>query len=137
TGLPPAVATALAGELASLSARARTLLDAAAVVGDPFELGFATATAELDEPDALVALDELLGAGLWRRTDVPRRFRFRHPILRRAVYDAAGSAWKHSAHERAARVLAAHGEPPASRAHHVDQFAALGDRAAIRLFREA
>jgi DNA-binding CsgD family transcriptional regulator/tetratricopeptide (TPR) repeat protein len=135
--LPPAVAVALASELAELSTAARGLLEAAAVIGDPFELNFATATAGMEESDALVALDALLEAGLVHPTDVPRRFRFRHPILRRAVYDATGSAWRHAAHERAARALAAHGETPASRAHHVDQFAALGDRDAIRLFRDA
>jgi DNA-binding NarL/FixJ family response regulator len=135
--LPSAVAAALASELAGLTSDARVFLDAAAVIGDPFELDFTTATAEMEEPQALVALDVVLEAGLVHRTDVPRRFRFRHPILRRATYDAIGSAWKHAAHERAARALAAHGEPAAGRAHHVDEFAALGDRDAIRLFREA
>jgi DNA-binding CsgD family transcriptional regulator len=135
--LPAAVAAALAGELAGLPSEARGLLDAAAVVGDPFELDFAIAAADVPESEALAALDVLLDAGLVHRTDVPRRFRFRHPILRRAVYDRTGSAWRRAAHERTARALAAHGEPPAARAHHVDQFAALGDRDAIRLFREA
>jgi ATP/maltotriose-dependent transcriptional regulator MalT len=135
--LPPAVAAALAGELADLPTGARAFLDAAAVVGDPFELDFAAATAQVSEADALTALDPLLSAGFLHRTDVPRRFRFRHPILRRAVYDATGNAWRSGAHERAARALAAHGEPAAARAHHVDQFASLGDRDAIRLFREA
>jgi ATP/maltotriose-dependent transcriptional regulator MalT len=135
--LPPAVAAALAGELGDLSSEARAFLEAAAVVGDPFELDFAAATAQVSEEAALAALDPLLAAGFLHRTDVPRRFRFRHPILRRAVYDAAGYAWRSAAHERAARALAAHGEPPAARAHHVDQFASLGDRDAIRLFHEA
>ena len=136
TCLPPS-RSPLRASCAGLSIEERCLLDAAAVVGDPFELDFATATAEMEESEALVALDTLLEVGLVHRTDVPRRFRFRHPILRRAVYDATGSGWRHAAHERAARALAAHGEPPAARAHHVDQFAALGDRDAIRLFREA
>jgi DNA-binding CsgD family transcriptional regulator len=135
--LPTAVVAALAGELAGLPPEARSLLDAAAVVGDPFELDFAIAAADVPESDALAALDILLDADLVHRTDVPRRFRFRHPILRRAVYDRTGSAWRRSAHERTVRALAAHGEPPAARAHHVDQFAALGDRDAIRLLREA
>jgi tetratricopeptide (TPR) repeat protein len=135
--LPPAVASALASELADLSVEARTFLEAAAVVGDPFELDFAVATAQVSEPDALTALDILLAAGFLHRTEVPRRLRFRHPILRRAVYDATPGAWRSAAHQCAARALAAHGEPPAARAHHVDQFASLGDRDAIQLFREA
>ncbi len=135
--LPSAVAAALAGELAGLPSGARGLLDAAAVVGDPFELDFTIAAADVPESEALAALDVLLDAGLVHRTDVPRRFRFRHPILRRAVYDRTGSVWRRAAHERTARALAEHGEPPTARAHHVDQFAALGDRDAVRLFREA
>jgi tetratricopeptide (TPR) repeat protein len=68
---------------------------------------------------------------------VPRRFRFRHPLLRRAVYGATGSGWRSAAHERAARSLAAHGERAAVRARHVEQFAALGDEEAVAVLREA
>ncbi len=135
--LPSAVASSLASELADLPDGARSFLAAGAVVGDPFELDFAAATAEVSESEALTALDVLLDAGLLHGTEVPRRFRFRHPILRRAVYAGTPGAWRSAAHERAARALAAHGEPPAAQAHHVDQFAALGDRDAIRLFRAA
>jgi ATP/maltotriose-dependent transcriptional regulator MalT len=136
-GVPPAVAAALAEELASVSPEGRGLLEAGAVIGDPFELELAAAAGDVSETDALAALDELLASGLLRRTDVPRRFRFRHPLLRRAVYGAAGSGWRSAAHERAARALAAHGERPTVRAHHVEQFAALGDRDAIAVLREA
>ena len=47
--VPPAVAAALTAELGSLGAEARRLLDAAAVVGDPFELDLAAAVAELGD----------------------------------------------------------------------------------------
>ena len=36
---------------------------------------------------ALDAVDELLRLDLIRETEVPRRFRFRHPLVRRAVYE--------------------------------------------------
>jgi DNA-binding NarL/FixJ family response regulator len=136
-GVPPAVAAALAEEIASISPEARLLLEAGSVVGDPFELELAAATAAVGEPEALTALDELLASGLLRRTDVPRRFRFRHPIVRRAVYGGTGSGWRSAAHQRAALTLAAHGEPAATRARHVEQFAALGDRDAVATLREA
>jgi DNA-binding CsgD family transcriptional regulator len=135
--LPRGVAIALAEELAGLSAGARRLLDAAAVVGDPFELELAATTADVAESEALGALDELLTAALLHPTDAPRRFRFRHPILRRAVYDATGRGWRLDAHRRAAHALAVRGAPPAARAHHVAQSAPFGDREAIALLREA
>jgi ATP/maltotriose-dependent transcriptional regulator MalT len=136
-GVPPAIAAALAEELASVSPEGRGLLEAGSVIGDPFELELAAAAGAVTEAEALAALDELLASGLLRRTDVPRRFRFRHPLLRRAVYNATGSGWRSAAHERAARALAAHGERAAVRARHVEQFAALGDRDAIAVLREA
>ncbi len=135
--VPSAVAAALAGEVAGLSAPARSLLEGGSVIGDPFEIDFAAAAGDVPEDEALPALDELLGLGLIRRTDSPRRFRFRHPLLRRAVYDATGSGWRASAHRRAAGALAAHGEQAAVRARHVEQFAPLGDRDAIAVLREA
>ncbi len=135
--LPRGVAIALAEELARLSTSARSLLDAAAVVGDPFELELAATTADVGELEALDALDDLLTAALLHPTDAPRRFRFRHPILRRAVYDATGRGWRLDAHRRAAEALADRGVPSAARAHHVAQSAPFGDREAIALLREA
>ena len=52
------------------------------------------AAAAADLPEALGTLDELLHADLVRPTEVPRRFRFRHPLIRRAVYDAAPAGWR-------------------------------------------
>ena len=46
--MPAAVAGAIAGELAPLSAGSRSFLDAAAVAGDPFEPDLAAAIAGLD-----------------------------------------------------------------------------------------
>ena len=60
--IPPAVSAAMATELAALAPPARRLLDSAAVAGDPFEPALAAEVAELPEPEALKALDELLGA---------------------------------------------------------------------------
>ena len=57
------------------------------------------------------AIDELLRLDLLRTTDVPRRFRFRHPLVRRAVYDATAAGWRLGAHERCAAALAARGAP--------------------------
>ncbi len=51
--VPRVVAAALESELAALTPEARRLLDAAAVAGDPFELGLAAEVAELSEEAGL------------------------------------------------------------------------------------
>jgi DNA-binding NarL/FixJ family response regulator len=131
--VPPAVAAALAAELAAVPPEARRLLDAAAVAGDPFEPGLAAEVAELAEPVALGALDELLARALVRPTGAPRRFAFRHPVVRHAVYAAAPGGWRLGAHARAARALEGRGAGAVQRAHHVVHAAVPGDEEAIAL----
>ena len=64
-----------------------------------------------------------------------RRFAFRHPLVRRAVYDASPPAWRLAAHERVAAALEARGAGAAVRAYHVTRFARAGDLAAIDVLR--
>ena len=135
--VPASVAAALTEELTLLSPPARIALEGAAVAGDPFEPELAAAAAELPETSVMDALDELLRVDLVRPTDVPRRFRFRHPLVRRAVYEATPAGWRLGAHERCAAELAARGAPTAARAHHVERFAREGDLEAVAVLREA
>ena len=139
TGLevPPAVAASLSEELALLSDGGRLVLEGAAVAGDPFEPELAAAAAATSEAAAMDAVDELLQLDLIRTTDVPRRFRFRHPLVRRAVYEATAGGWRLGAHERCAEALAARGVTAAARAHHVERSARQGDVAAVAVLREA
>jgi ATP/maltotriose-dependent transcriptional regulator MalT len=139
TGLevPAAVAVALSEELALLSDGGRLVLEGAAVAGDPFEPELAAAAATTSDDDAMRAVDELLELDLVRSTDVPRRFRFRHPFVRRAVYEATPAGWRLGAHERCAEALAARGATAAARAHHVERSARQGDAAAVALLRDA
>ncbi len=83
------------------------------------------------------ALDELLRIDLVRETDVPRRFRFRHPLVRRSVYEATPGGWRLGAHERSAEALRTRGASASARAHHVERAARHGDPAAIATLREA
>jgi tetratricopeptide (TPR) repeat protein len=135
--VPQAVAAALSEELSLLPDGTRRVLEGAAVAGDPFELELAAAAAELSEATSMAALDELLQRDLVRQTDVPRRFRFRHPLVRRAVYEAAPGGWRLGAHERSAEALADRGAPAVERAHHVERSARHGDLTAVGVLREA
>jgi ATP/maltotriose-dependent transcriptional regulator MalT len=136
-GVPPAVAASLSEELALLSEGGRLVLEGAAVAGDPFEPELAAAAAATSEAVAMRAVDELLELDLIRTTDVPRRFRFRHPLVRRAVYEATAGGWRLGAHERCAQALAARGVEAAARAHHVERSARQGDVAAVAVLRDA
>ena len=135
--LPPAVAAAIADELRRLDAGAREALRAAAIVGDPFEPDLAAAALALDLDRFLPLLDELLATDLIAETDLPLRFRFRHPIVRRAVYEDGGAAWRVGAHARVATALADRGASPLRRAHHVEESAHPGDAEALAVLRAA
>jgi ATP/maltotriose-dependent transcriptional regulator MalT len=135
--VPRAVIVAIHEELIAVSDRARLTLEAAAVAGESFEPELLGSIAELDTRAVLAALDELLDVDLIRPTDAPRRFRFRHPIVRRAVYDEMPRGWQIGAHARAAASLAAARAPASALAHHVEASATAGDERAIALLLQA
>lgn len=131
--VPAAVRAALEQELRALSSTSRQLLQAGAIAGEPFELKLAAEIAELDEAMAWPAVDESVESGLVRDSGIPGHLVFRHPIVRRAIYDQAGPQWQRSAHRRAAVALARRGAALGVRAHHVAQCADIGDEPAIAL----
>jgi DNA-binding CsgD family transcriptional regulator len=135
--VPHGVAAAMADELELLSEDGRRVVEGAAVAGDPFEPELAAAAAGVTEAAAIDAIDELLGFDLVRRTDVPRRFRFRHPLVRRAIYDRTAGGWRLAAHERCAAELDARGASASARAHHVELSARVGDPLAVAALRQA
>lgn len=135
--VPDAVRTAIAAELDELSSHARRLAQAAAVVGDPFEFDLAIATAAMTPADALAALDELVSREVLRPGDAPRRFRFRHPLVRNAIYVTCPPGTRLVCHERVAAALEAQGAPAIARAHHIVHSARHGDAAAAALLRDA
>jgi DNA-binding CsgD family transcriptional regulator len=136
-GVPAAVEAAIERELDGLGPKARALAEAAAVAGDPFEPDVAAEIADEPEADILPALDEVVALGLARPTQVPRRFAFRHPIVRRALYERTSPGWRLGAHDRAVTALRARGASVLELAHHVEQAARRGDEDAIELLRQA
>jgi DNA-binding CsgD family transcriptional regulator/tetratricopeptide (TPR) repeat protein len=135
--VPGRVASALAQELGSLSRVDGELARGAAIAGETFEPELAAEAASISEAEALAAIDELLDLDVIRTTDVPRRFRFRHPIVHSAVYGSAKPGWRLAAHARVAKVLERQGASPLARARHIECSAKPGDQEAIALLTEA
>jgi ATP/maltotriose-dependent transcriptional regulator MalT len=137
--LPPTLMAAVGLEIAALPDDSRALIEGAAVAGDPFDPDLAAAAAHAEPAGAnlTAALDRLVAADLVRPTGHGRTFAFRHPLVRRAVYDAAPPGWRLEAHERTAGALAARGAGPAVRAHHVARYARQGDLEAVDLLAAA
>ena len=99
------MAVALGQEIAALSAPGRLLLQGAAVAGDPAELSLAAVAGSVGDEAVAGALDELVASRLLGPSTLPRRYRFRHPIVRRVAYESAGEGWRLDAHARAAAAL--------------------------------
>lgn len=135
--VPEAIAFAIERELEALSGEGRSLLNSSAVVGDPFSLDLSMRAAELDALAGVDALDELVASDLVRPTEVPRRFQFRHPLVRAAVYDAVPHGTRLAIHSACADLLADGRDDLAVRAHHVEHAAQPGDVAAAAVLRDA
>ena len=135
--IPQPVTAAIRMELRQLPDAARAFAQAASVTGDPFELDVAAAAADVPEAAALDALDELILRDVVRPGDVPRWFRFRHPLVRTAIYESSPGGSRLAAHQRTAEELARRGAPATARAHHVEQCARHGDAEALAVLREA
>jgi ATP/maltotriose-dependent transcriptional regulator MalT len=135
--IPRAVVAVIASELAALPPDARTLLESGALIGEPFDLDLAVEVSEQQPDRALELLDELLARDLVRPTDVPRRFRFRHPIVRRAVYESSKLGWRIGAHRRASQILCDRGAEVVERAWHIEMAAEVGDETAIEVVTRA
>lgn len=131
--MPETVLDALRAEITALAEPVRVLLQGAAVAGDPFDPAVAAPAAGVSLDDALDAVDTLAAIGLIGLTDDPRMFRFRHPLVRQAVYELAGPAWRTAAHARLDGALAAAAAPVLDRAPHIAASARPGDADAVAL----
>ncbi|WP_432923133.1 ATP-binding protein [Microbispora sp. CA-135349] len=131
TELPPTALAALRVELGDLTPGALLVAQAAAVAADEFEPTIAAVAAQVPPAATLAALDELVERDIVR--SVRGRFRFRHPLVRRAVYESAAAGWRLGAHARIAAHLAELGAPATAQAHHVEHSGSLGDQRAVEV----
>jgi len=136
--IPRAVAGAISQELRQLEADAARMLEGAAVVGDPFDPMLACEAGDVDPDRALELLDELAARDLIRASAVGAgTFRFRHPLVRRAVYDSLAPGKRIAMHRRAANALEEFQAPTLAIAHHLSISARRGDRHAITVLASA
>ena len=129
--VPSAVRGAIRVEFEALSAQAREVAAAAAVVGDPFDLDLVISASEASEADILDGLDHLCLSGLVRTTSAPRVFEFRHPLVRTAVYQLTLPGTRIARHRRIAGHLRERDANPVERARHVENSARHGDMDAV------
>ncbi len=133
--VPGRLRAALLSDVDSASTVAKHVARAAAVVGEPFDPDLVVEVAGLDRQASAAALDEL------RRRDVFRpegtELRFRHPLLRRMIYDDAPPGWRRSAHRSAIAALRDRGASVLALAPHLELCAGSGDTQAIEVLLEA
>ncbi|WP_214104968.1 ATP-binding protein [Acrocarpospora catenulata] len=123
----------LLGELALLSPQDLLTAQSAAVLGDEFtpdDVAMILSEAGTGPLGRLAARDLIRPAG-------NGRFRFRHPLLRRLVYERADPAWRMSAHRVAARELARLNVPVREIAHHVARTASRHEPSDLAVLMEA
>src|SRR5262249_33152271 len=120
--------------LARLPDEARSLAEAASVLGDGTPLEDAAALARLDLPLAMAAATALAEADLLRAEETVA---FVHPVVRSAVYAGLGPFGRRDAHIRAVRLLTRTGQPAERIAAHVLRCPPAADPAAVGVLRAA
>jgi DNA-binding CsgD family transcriptional regulator/tetratricopeptide (TPR) repeat protein len=125
--VPRGIVAAVADELGSLGPDAVALARAGSLLGDPFDLDIARAIAGLDLDRALAAVDRLAIQGLVRGGGNLKEFRFRHPVVRSAIYEGQALATRLLGHAHAAEALAAAARPLVEQARHLTHTVSPGD----------
>ncbi|MBT2208101.1 hypothetical protein KLI87_08315 [Actinomadura sp. NEAU-AAG7] len=124
-------------ELDGMSEWARTVAEAAAVVGADFDAELVARMLDRPESEIFDAIGDLMGRDLVRSVARGPYFAFRHPVVHRAVYYGSELSVRVRLHVRADEVLAERGAAAVVRAPHVEQWAGHGDLAAVDVLEEA
>jgi tetratricopeptide (TPR) repeat protein len=107
--VPGSLAAAIADRLDFVSARARPVLRAAALLGVEFDVADLAVVTGQSLVDLAGAIAEACAAGVL--ADSAGRLRFRHPLIRAALYETMEAAERAARHARAGHALAAGGAP--------------------------
>jgi ATP/maltotriose-dependent transcriptional regulator MalT len=134
---PMGVHALLLRDVHALTEADQLFLRTAAVLGDPFDVSVATELVGIGDDAGSTTIDRLVRRDLVRPDSGGTVFRFRHPLVRSAVYQDCGVGWRRMAHRRAVRTLRRRGAGVLEVAHHVAASAARGDTAAVELLDEA
>lgn len=128
--VPAGVRDAVLGQIESLGAAVRRLLEAASLAGSSFELGELAGATGLGSFESVDALERAVDAGFL----IPDGggFRFHHELVRRSLSEAMGGERRKLLHARLAEALALRERSAPAVAEH---FAAAGNPAAARAFR--
>ncbi|WP_380280672.1 ATP-binding protein [Kitasatospora purpeofusca] len=132
--VPEELAARLLSETGALAPDELLVLQACAVVGSPVDSRVVSQVAGLDDQRTCEILDTLNARDLLRATDEDApSLVFRHPLLRRAVYDDLAPCSRIKAHRRAAGARAVLGAPDHEVARDVERFASqpLPEQAAL------
>jgi DNA-binding CsgD family transcriptional regulator/tetratricopeptide (TPR) repeat protein len=109
-GRPPgSLSAAIADRLEFLSTPVREVLQIAALLGTDFSVSELAVVSGRTVNDLLPVLDEAIVAGVLR--DDGRELAFRHPLIRRALYEGMPTAVRSAWHRDAGRALANQGAP--------------------------
>ncbi|MGB8385906.1 MAG: AAA family ATPase, partial [Dermatophilaceae bacterium] len=117
-------------------ANAQGYLRAASVLGVRFRPAIAAAMAEQPSGTAAGAAEELVRADLLR-DDEEGGLRFRHALLRQAIYDDLSAPTRAYLHERAFRILCSAGVAASEAAEHAVAAQLTGDAQAIAVLSDA
>jgi predicted ATPase len=104
--LPASLEALIRSRVDALHPEFKRLLQCAAVIGRPFEIGLLEAVCSL--PDVKATLIQLESRGMLRRVAEADHWEFSHPLIATVVYDALLKTRRKSLHLRIAQVLEDH-----------------------------
>lgn len=127
TALPEGVRHVVGARLHRLGEPIRTVLQAAAVLGDEFRTDILESVTRMPHADLLASLDGAERSGMVAGYD--GRWAFRHPLIRQTCYESLSEARRRSLHLSAARAFAAVADSDAAAGTIALHYRAAGDLA--------